>query len=172
MVENWNEYQKKREQEKQERETITKDSLPEWVALKGFAASLAEDGKGVEGFKFQWMPDAYSPCLVLGAIAAYFEHREKNGKLETCHVRFDRKPLPPGRVWTDGRPAFLPVEWTLEPTLAGDGIQWMVDQFNAALNRKASFPSSDLAGKVGIKLAELLDIYNQMFPNWNLSITA
>jgi hypothetical protein len=172
MVDNFDEFAKKRAQQQQDREKVENDTKPEWVALKGFAETLAQDGKGVDGFKFEWVPDAYAPRLILGAVAATFLERERNGKLVECRVHFDRKPLGANQLWITDAP-FGPEDWTLTPTSEGDDNHWMIAEVNAQLpNKKLSFSSSELAGKVGIKLAELLDVYNKAFPNWNIRSSA
>lgn len=168
MVDSFDEFSKKREQQKQEREKVERDTKPEWVALKGFAESLAQDGKGVDDFKFEWVPDAHSPRLVLGAVAATFMERPKPQGLIEYRIGFARKPAGLNKQWMDDAP-FEPQDWTLIPKGVGDDIQWMVAEVNTELNKQVRFSSSDLAGKVGIKLAELLDVYNKAFPNWNLT---
>jgi len=153
-------------EKKQQLERLQTDTPAEWFAVKSFAEDLAKNGKGIEGYQFEWVADDYAPRLVLGAVAAIFLQREKGGKVDR-RVQFDRKPLGPNQEWVVEKSPFQVVEWSLVPMINGDNIGWMIAEVNAELNKQVKFSSSDLAGRIGIRLAEFLLAYNKHYEKWS-----
>ena len=125
-MDNFEQYSRRREREQEVQEKLLRDSKPEWVVLQGFTKTLADELKGIDGFRFEWVSDPSAPRLVISAVAATFLWRERPGKPIECRVRFDRKPLGSNQVWVDDRSPLEPVEWTLMPIVEGDEIKWMI----------------------------------------------
>jgi hypothetical protein len=162
MVNDFDDFAAKHKKEGDDRKRLAEEMGPEWVVLKGFVAALAQDGKEFDGRKLEWFPDA--ECLVLGDVAAYFLHRERNGKPQDCLIRFDRRPAPLGKHWHDEQSPLTPVFWSLEPTLVDDSFHWSITNVGVP---RPDFSSADLSQKVGKKLAEYHLAYRKHYEGWS-----
>lgn len=154
MAGTFDDFANKHEQDRKDRERLSNDSASEWVVLKGFTEALATDGKPFDGQTLEWVSDEYEPRLVIGSVAAAFYDRRKNGRPVEFHIRFDRKPAGPSRVWSDNNP-LVATDWTLLPSINGDDIEWMVAELNAELNTRVRFSSAELANQIAIKLGKI-----------------
>jgi len=153
-------YKQKRAQEKDNRERIAAQIKPEWAILKSEAESLVMDGQEIDGDRFEWFSDQNGPALILGQVGAIFQDRQRNGKLEECGVRFDRKPLGPNQVWVDPKRPFQPLAWSFTLAPRGEDLLWLVQLQGEPLS------SSALAKKIAVRLAEYHQQYKKHYENW------
>ncbi len=162
MTDNFDDFAARHKKEDDDRKRLAEEIGPEWFALRGFVASLAQEGKEFDGHKLEWVSDA--TCLVLDNLGAFLQQREINGNVSDCRIRFDRKPIGPNRIWVDERSPLEPVVWSLEPTLVDDSFRWSIT--NVGVPRPA-FSSAELSQKIGIKLAEFHLAYRRHYEGWS-----
>ncbi len=145
------------------RTKLEKDTKPEWAVLQGFTEALAQDGKGIEGIKFEWVPDTCEPRLVLDCVAATLLSRDGSG-VQTFRVYFNRRPAGVNRMWVDEESPLTPLTWTLQPAIEDDSIKWFVLE---GFEDGKRFSSFDMAQKIGIELAKFHLAYKNHYENWS-----
>jgi hypothetical protein len=161
MADELEDYKQKLAREKDNRERIAAHIKPEWAILKSETESLVMDGQEIDGDKFEWHPDQHEPALILGKVAAIFQDRQRNGILEECRVRFDRKPLGPGQQWADPERPFQFLTWSFTLVPRGEDLLWLVQLQGEPLS------SSALAKKIAVRLAEHHQEYKKHYDkNW------
>ena len=146
----------------QDRRRLERDTKPEWIVLQGFAQSLAQDGKGIEGCKFEWVSDLREPRLVLDCVAATFLSQEINGVPIKCRVVFDRRPAGDGKAWHLERSPLNRLTWSLKPVISDDAVMWSVVE---GFEDGKPFSSFDFAQKIAIELAKFHLAYNARIEN-------
>src|SRR5579863_5557712 len=95
------------------RARLITDATSEWVVLKGFVSQFALDGREFSGRKFEWFPEPHSAFLALNHVAVVLSDRNVGtGAPPVFRVRFDRRPLGPGRLWADERSPLDAFQWS------------------------------------------------------------
>jgi hypothetical protein len=148
--------------QEENRKRLDKDTKAEWFALQSFTKALADDGKGIEGNKFEWVWDAWGSRLVLDSVAATFQSREINGVPTKCRVLFDRRPAGANSVWSLEKSPVNKLAWSLRPVVEDDAIMWSVVE---GFEDGKPFSSFDFAQKIGIELAKFYRAYKLRVDN-------
>jgi hypothetical protein len=148
---------------KENQEQLKNGTNPEWAALLGFVGALAQDGKGIEDRKFEWVSDAWEPHLVLDCVAATFLSRQRSG-VQTFRVYFNRRPSGVGKIWSEDDSPLTPLMWTLQPAIEDDTIKWFVTE---GFEDGKRFSSFEMSQKVGIELAKFHLAYKRHYENWS-----
>jgi hypothetical protein len=166
MSEGFDDFARKQEQEKQDKEQLARDAMSEWeIVLKGFVSQFAADVKGIGADRFQWepYPSQRSASLVLGNMAAtLYDSGERNGMPLRCHVLFDRRPLGPNKVWADPESPIAPKIWSLEPTVENGEFLWLVKERNLKVS------SAKLADEIARELGERHIALQKAYEKWGL----
>ncbi len=120
-MEDFDAFARKRDQELRNREKLVKETKPEWEVLKGLVSQFSLDGKGIDGYRFEWVPDLSGrPLLVLKNVCAIlFDAGESGGVPQNCRVRFTRRPAGSGRAYPDESP-LAQETWSLEADILDD----------------------------------------------------
>jgi hypothetical protein len=156
-------HSRNREIEQQNRESLARETKPEWAVLKGLVSRFALDGKEFGGHKFEWSPYSASgyEFLRLKDVAVTFSDRgDRNGVPQNCRVRFTRRPLESGRMWVDDEPPLEPLEWSLGPVIESESLAWSVPELRETLS------SADLAEKIVIELSKYHAAYEEAYGRW------
>ena len=157
MVDDFDAFSRKRDEERRNQERLAKETKPEWEVLKGLVYQFALDGKGIDGRKFEWVPDLSGRgLLALSFVSAVlFDGGERNGVPQDCRVRFSRKPAGSGEDYVDDSP-LAPRTWSLEPDILDDEFVWFVER-----GRRLS--SAELAEEIAKELARFHIEYEKSY---------
>jgi hypothetical protein len=158
MIENFDDFSRKRDEERRKQERLVKETKPEWEVLKGLVSQFALDGKGIDGYKFKSVPDLSGrPLLVLNSVSAVlFDRGDRSGVPQDCRVRFSRKPVGSGEDYVDDSPLAAKT-WSLQPDILDDEFVWLV---NGQGNRVSSV---ELAEEIAKELARFHIEYEKSY---------
>ena len=126
MSDNFDEFARKREQTGRDSEQLRREAKPEWERLKSLMSELASDGKGIDGYRFEWTTDLTgNPMLVLNNVSATLSVAREQGKVPQGQVRFTRRPAGVGEGYPDE--SRVPARtWSLEPMVENGAFLWFV----------------------------------------------
>jgi Fic family protein len=137
---------------------LIKGVAPAWRRLKDTTKAMTA-GKQVDGNPFEWAPyDAYYPdFLQLKDVAAsFFDRGSRDGVLQGCSIRFDRRAAASGTTFIDDSP-IKPETWSLEPKVVDGQIVWSVKEL------EKTFTSVELASQVAIRLVKQYELYERAY---------
>jgi hypothetical protein len=107
----FDDFARRRDEERQTRERLANEIRSEWEILKGFVSQFALDRRSIEGHTFAWVPDLSGrPLLVLNFVSAMLCGGERVGAQPDYQIIFSRKP-----AWLPAKPIqmILPFPRTL-----------------------------------------------------------
>jgi hypothetical protein len=160
MSEKFDDFMEGRNNRARDEAMLAKETMPEWIVLKGLASQFALDGKEFGGHNFEWAPypAPYPEFLRLDQVAATFlHHGTKNGIPLECQVHITRRPLKSGEVWISGDSPLEPIEWSLVPEMRDGTVLWRIPELGK------TFSSAELAEKIAIELSRYQEAYVEAY---------
>ena len=152
----FDDFARRREEDRQKRERIANDIKSEWEILKGFVSQFALDNRSIDGHQFSWTTDlAGHPLLVLNFVSATLYRGERVVAQQDYRIVFSRKPAGSGEAYPDDSP-LPPNTWQLAADIVNDNFVWCV-------NKDGGRPSSELADSIAERLARYHIEYEQAY---------
>jgi hypothetical protein len=150
-------FERKRTEEKVKHESLVQETEKQWKALGELVSKFAQDGKGIQPYKFNWLPDLMGhPMLVLYSVAATFSNGSGRDGKQSYAVRFSRKPETATEMFLDPPPLAIE-DWPLQPDILGNEFVWYIPELEAKL------APAKLADKIAVRLAEYHVEYERFY---------
>ena len=152
----FDDFSRRRDEERQKRERIAKEIKSEWEILKGFVSQFALDEKSLDDHKFAWVADLSGrPLLVLNSVSAMLCGGERLGVPPDYSIIFSRKPAGSGEVYVDDSPV-SPNTWELKADIVNDNFVWCI-------NNDRGSTTAALADAIAERLARYHIEYEQAY---------
>jgi hypothetical protein len=152
----FDDFARRRDEERQRRERLANEIRSEWEILKGFVSQFALDRRSIEGHTFAWVPDLSGrPLLVLNFVSAMLCGGEREGAQPDYQIIFSRKPAGSGEAYPDDSPV-PPNTWQLTADIVNDGFVWCV-------NKDGGRSSAELADAIAERLARYHVEYEEAY---------
>ncbi|MGC2694948.1 MAG: toll/interleukin-1 receptor domain-containing protein, partial [Candidatus Angelobacter sp.] len=146
----FDDFAQKHVNELENKKRVAKETESEWDFLKNLLSRFALDGRGIDSYKFEWVPDLSGyPSLVLNNVSAIlFDRGGLDGVAQSYRVRFSRKPAGPGRAYVDGESRVPEKSWSIEPDISNGKFVWFVYE------RGRRWASAEVAQEIATELAQ------------------
>jgi hypothetical protein len=152
----FDDFARRRDEERQRRERLANEIRSEWEILKGFVSQFALDRRSIEGHTFAWVPDLSGrPLLVLNFVSAMLCGGERVVAQPDYQIIFSRKPAGSGEAYPDDSPV-PPNTWQLMAEIVNDGFVWCV-------NKDGGRSSAELADAIAERLARYHVEYEEAY---------
>ncbi len=159
MSDDFNQFMKDREAEKELARIVEQDSDAQWDVLKSLTRELTR-GKSTDGYSFEWGSLYGDDFLQLGYVAAIFRFRQNQKRERVYEVIFDRHSPSPTGTFLDERSRIAREDWSCEPRIDGVAFVWFVPRLGE------SYSAERLSNKIAESLVRYCEEYTEAYKNW------
>jgi hypothetical protein len=129
MPESFDDFSRKHDEDKSDKERLAKAAKAQWELLKGLVKKFGGDGRSFDGHHFSFINEPLGPLLVLNNVSAALIDKSTPDKPVTGYqVVFSRKPAGPFQAYAEDESRLSERTWTLELGLLRDEFTWTVDE--------------------------------------------
>jgi hypothetical protein len=128
MPESFDDFSRKHDEDKSDKERLAKAAKAQWELLKGLVKKFATEGRRFDGHQFSFIDVPLGPLLVLKNVSAALIDKSTPDKPVTGYQAvFSRKPDGPLQAYSDDESPLSERTWNLELGLLRDEFIWIVD---------------------------------------------
>jgi hypothetical protein len=163
MVNEFDDFMRKREAEKEEQRTVAEDTEAQWDLLKSLTRSITA-GKKIDEHEFGWTPyqepSYHDDFLQLENVAAIFSRRQRTGST-TYGVTFARNASTLNGSFPDGQSRIARKLWSCAPKIDNGSFVWLVSELGQ------SYSPEQLSSKIAQELVRYHEEYVETYRSWH-----